>query len=83
MAISGEIGRLIYDILGLVCAIATFTVGAVCLTQLNTTTLIRSGTGEKTAAISMISNYGSAGTIVGAVLVIIFLRDMILTDSIP
>lgn len=79
MGIAGQIGRLIADILGFITGIAMFVVGAVVLTQLNTTTLLKSGTGEGAAGISMIAQYSPIGTIIGACFVIIFLVDMINT----
>lgn len=79
MAIGGMIGRLIGDVLGLVIGIAMFVVGAVVLAQLNSTTLVTAGTGEGTAAITMIGNYSPIGTIIGACFIIIFLSDMINT----
>lgn len=77
--ISAEIRRLAADVLGLVCGISVFTVGAIALGQMNMTKLIKTGTGEGTAAINMIGSYGSVGAIIGACFIIIFLRDMLQT----
>lgn len=79
MAVGGMIGRLIGDVLGLVIGIAMFVVGAVVITQLNSTTLVHANTGEGAAAITMIGSYSPIGTIIGACFIIIFLSDMINT----